>query len=1131
MSIPNMNKYLTFEYIPSESKINKSSILGYNPNTSKSSRTQIFQVVKDSDVDDYVFNEIKKAKYQGFFDPGSLGNKNIFVDKINRLDNLKFRKKKFIKNNTNFHLHKYDEGKHLLISKSEVQYPLNYGSSNNIINNKSMNYKSTDYYEISTPIKAKKNFKNNKKIKANILNNNNFSYNTPIYNKSELEQNQYNIKDKSSKLNDYYKDNSKRTKKTHKNIKYTINSIDKISDGGSISKNSKNNNLSPITFKNYIVINTHKNNKEKNQKKYYTINPSILNKEKNINYIKDKDINETESNDDEISQEIINIDNDIENDNGNNENDIDSYDESNMIKKYKKKVISFLFDQMYKIHIRYFRNCFNLFISQIKYFIRNKKYHFEDKTIKNIAEIKKKIKTNSFYYGYKKQYYNILNDIKAESEKNINKTEKNKNNQKEKYVMDFHKLDEENNNNKLLIKKRYGIKNKKNIKIKIETENEYICKKEIKSNNISYNVSKKKYVKKNVFQKITHNNKIDKKPNQREFHSFRNNYNDINKEDKKIRKSYNRKELMNNNNSKSDNNIINKDNKNNTNIVKISSTLTKNYSQIMPRVFKKANNHNSFKMNKSNKKYIINNSKYKSVNLSEKIEIDKINIYKNQYEYYDKNYLQIHDILKGKTNDEKLNMNIKYLDIDNNIKSTDKKNKNKNKNIYMIDNISMYTIKGISKENKNSSIGDENNIKILSNNNIQNAITIITKIIKNKEKDEKMYKINSLLYKIIDNKINIEKKHNYELIKKYFNIFKYEYNNNTKKQSSNTKQLDDRQDLAKIIYNKNKLLFKKKGFSDKKKKKKNVLEINSGESQIINSSGRQFRAAKTKIYCKNILNRQMKKIKIMPIKISKKSYSEIFDKDNIPYKKQINQSVSLTMNDNSEILNNNYNNSSINKIITQELIGNNTEKEKKIEIINIEKNKDFSNENNNEINMEDDKELEKEKNIVINIEEDKELEKEKNIVFINMEKNKQNAKEKEKWQNILKQKSLEIKNDIDFDNHAKNALKINNEKSEELNDIYVNSEKNIRRTYAIIKRKNNMLKDKRKSMIIKKKKSIGSFIKNRMSLNKSNNKTINEDDIALNEKYQDYKNLIYLLRIQLINCFISNKKINESCFD
>ena len=1127
MSIPNMNKYLTFEYIPSESKINKSSVLGYNPNASISSRTQQFQVVKDSDVDDYVFNEIKKAKYQGFFDPGSFGNKNIFVDKINRLDNLKFHKKKFIKsnNNTNSHLHKYDEGKHLLITKSEVQYPLNFESSNNIINNKSMNYKSIDYYEVSTPIKVKRNLKNNKKIKTNILNNNNFSYNTPIYNESELEQNQiqYNKLAKSSILNYYYNDNSKKTKKTHKKIKYTINSIDKISDGGSISKNSKNNNLSPIAFQNFIVINTHKDKKKKNQKEYYTINPSILNKEKNINYIKDKDVNETESNDDEIFQEIINIDNDIENDNDNdnnenNENDIDSNDESNMIKKYKKRILYLFLDQMNKFHIKYFRNCFNLFISQIKYFIKNKKYHFEDKTIKNIAEIKKKIKTNSFYYGYKRQYYNILNDIKAESEQNINKTEKNKNNKKEKYEMDFHKLDEEDNNNKLMIKKRYGIKNKKNINIKIETENEYIYKKEIKSNNISNNVSNKKYVKKKVFQKITYDNKIDKKPNQREFHNFRNNYNDINKEDKRIRKSYDRKELM-NNNSKSDNNIINKDNKNNTNIINVSSTFTKNYSQIMPRVFKKANIHNSFKMNKSNKKYIINNCKYKSINLSHKIEIDKINIYKNQYEYDDKNYLQINNILKGKTNDEKLNMNFKYLDIDNNIKSSDKKNKDKNKNIYMIDNISTYTINGISKDNKNSLIENENNIKTVSNKNIQNAITIITKIIENKEKEEKVNKINSLLYKIINNKINLENKHNYELIKKYFNIFKYEYNN-TKKQSSNTKQHDDAQDLDKIIYNKNKLLFKKKLFSDKKKINKKGLEMSSGENQVINKSGGQFKTATTKKYSKIILNHQMQKIKIMPIKISKNIYSEIFDMDNMPYKKQINQSVSLTMNDNSEILNNNYNNNPINKTITQELIGNN------IEIINLEKNKDFSDENNNEINMEEDKELEKEKNIEINMEEDKELEKVKNIVIINIEKNKQHAKERE--QNNLKQKSLEIGNDIDFD---KNTLKINNEKTEELNDIYNNSEKNLRRTYAIIKRKINMLKDKRKSMVIKKRKSIGNFIKNRMTLNKSNNKTVNEDDITLNEKYQDYENLIYLLRIQLINCFISNKKNNESCFD
>ena len=56
------------------------------------------------------------------------------------------------------------------------------------------------------------------------------------------------------------------------------------------------------------------------------------------------------------------------------------------------------------------------------------------------------------------------------------------------------------------------------------------------------------------------------------------------------------------------------------------------------------------------------------------------------------------------------------------------------------------------------------------------------------------------------------------------------------------------------------------------------------------------------------------------------------------------------------------------------------------------------------------------------------------------------------------------------------------------------------------------------------------YIKNKSKLNLSS-ESIHDGDTTLNEKYQDYENLIFYLRTQLIYCFISNKKNNDSCAD
>ena len=77
MNITEITDNTIFDYIPSEINYDNPTNFLYNPNTSNlHKRSQ--QIIYGSGVDDYVYNEIKKAKYQGCYDPGSLGNKNIF---------------------------------------------------------------------------------------------------------------------------------------------------------------------------------------------------------------------------------------------------------------------------------------------------------------------------------------------------------------------------------------------------------------------------------------------------------------------------------------------------------------------------------------------------------------------------------------------------------------------------------------------------------------------------------------------------------------------------------------------------------------------------------------------------------------------------------------------------------------------------------------------------------------------------------------------------------------------------------------------------------------------------------------------------------------------------------------------
>ena len=112
-------------------------------------------------------------------------------------------------------------------------------------------------------------------------------------------------------------------------------------------------------------------------------------------------------------------------------------------------------------------------------------------------------------------------------------------------------------------------------------------------------------------------------------------------------------------------------------------------------------------------------------------------------------------------------------------------------------------------------------------------------------------------------------------------------------------------------------------------------------------------------------------------------------------------------------------------------------------------------------------------------------------------------------------------------------LSVNNELSYESNNMVTNSEKFLHKKLKVLRKKN--IKDGKRKILIRKKKSsiksFGEYRRNVSKLNKSKNnkdESIKEGDLTLNEKYQDYENLIFYLRTQLIYCFITNKKNDES---
>ena len=890
----NKNNNTSRDYFPYEININKPiSILGYNTITSMYALLRYPQ-------------ELNKSK-----------NRDIFLKKTNNPDN--------------FNLNKYEEAKSLLTARSEVNCPLKNDNKNIIknINNKSYYNSYYNNYDISsidnnynnTPIKVKRNKKESRKT-INI-----FNYTSPFFNNNNVQS-----KSNNNNLINNHRNNCKKNN-IIRNIKHSTYLKNKKSCDN-IGKSKKNYDNSSLLLPHIYGANSLKNSIER-KKNSYIINVSNTKKEKekNINYsfdiIKKNDIND--ENDFIIAQILdeINSDNELE---------------KNKVKNnYKKTLFINHINSFYKL---YLLKIFNLFLSQIKYLIKNKKYHFENKSIKNISGLISKIKSNPFYYGSKRLSTSLLEEINIENNKNNN-------NKSDYYIknkeIDINDLSKEKKRKRFLIKNKYG--NNKNFKI--------INENKLKEENI-YNVNDKKYKKRIIVQK-NWNDKNEKEKEKKEnifLKDYKNHYIEFeNDEEQKkiINRSYDKRKLMNNDNK--DNIII----KRNNNVCDIS---TKNQ-----QIIKKASAYDSFNKNIYCK-------------------------YINKSQRGDKKNLKIYHSLNGENID-----NSKYMNRDNNIKKV-----NHNKNNFIIDNNISYTMRGNTKEINNYLFENEDNEnKPSSNNNFKYALKIITKIIENKEKAEKIKK----LKKIIQQKIQLEAQWNQELIKKYFHILK----NKKIIISSSIGNTFHWADLKQK--NANKILFKKKLLKDKKDLNRTSDSRTYRENQSISMNGSDAKCGELpEKYHRKTLIYQMKKKR--PIKIERKNISFLFS---IPYPNKN---------------------------------------------IRIDKINYYNNKNKN------------------------------------------------------------INGTISFNN----SLSINSEFNKKFNDIIMKTEKN-----TIINNNNNNKMNIRKSI-----NKIGSFQiykKNNDVLNIRNKETanklskLNRNSNNLNEKYQDYENLIYYLRIQLILYFISKKNNKE----
>ena len=464
MSMTELNKDTIIDYFPNEIKVNRTINYPNSYNMSTISRTIKTPIIYGRGVNDYVNKEIKKAKYQGCFDPGSLGNKNIFNDNrnynieknINIKTNLNNKNIVLTHNNRNSNYSsshiKHDEGKNLLIAKSVIQYPIKFYRGNYVLTTTNINKnknKSIGHCYYSSPATIKQNYQKNKNTKNLILNNVNFY--TPLYRGRNTGKEIERYHNKTTSINplmNSYNLNSKILNKIRKN-NFNTNSGELVK-GPSILAYNQENDFSPIVFssRNSIYDPNYSNNYRKN-KKIYKISSlknddnilqySYLIKKKNNDIIikRDKDFfNEDYNNDNSDNNNYLNnIDNssDKKNDNNNYKENNNAYN-MKLIYKYRKKLLSYFFKFFNKFYLMHF---FKHFISQLKNIkneqlnfdnksIENEEYKFENKSISHISEIKKNLLTNTNHYGYDKQYNNLIKDIKNKQNIKLNNSNNSK---------------------------------------------------------------------------------------------------------------------------------------------------------------------------------------------------------------------------------------------------------------------------------------------------------------------------------------------------------------------------------------------------------------------------------------------------------------------------------------------------------------------------------------------------------------------------------------------------------------------------------------------------------------------------------------------------------------------------------
>ena len=370
----------------------------YNLNTMALPKRTKSPTIYEAGIDNYFANEIKKAKYQGVFDPTSLGNKNIFLDsnKSNNKNSENNIQKKVRKNN--IYYNRLGDGKNLLIVKTETQYPLNYESKT--INN-DLNYNQGQGKNIY-------NF-NNYYIESR---NNNYRN---IYAKSnENKRNNYYSPKKNEKKNEYLLNNNKYQTKT-------IN-IEKLNR----DYNKRFNAPKMTLYEKYSTNTVSFNNPSKNYSPTFapSRNENIFKQKvlKNINMSYSKKIND-KNNANEYMSNTYNFDNENNLDdyaNKDNENEPNNLNNEmnkdlKLINIYRKKLLNLFIWHLKNFYKLKFKKMFIEVINTIKMSINIKEHNFEDKTIKNIAILKKELKNNSYYYGYKRQYDSLLKEIKKKT--------------------------------------------------------------------------------------------------------------------------------------------------------------------------------------------------------------------------------------------------------------------------------------------------------------------------------------------------------------------------------------------------------------------------------------------------------------------------------------------------------------------------------------------------------------------------------------------------------------------------------------------------------------------------------------------------------------------------------------------